>query len=77
MLSTPDRLAPSAVGGVGITYGRGPRKAYLECYNNGQAVLLLSDAEAEQMQTCKVEPTADGLSNLSNVIKEYLDGGLA
>ncbi len=76
-LSAPDRLAASAVGGVGITYHRGPRKAYVECYNSGQIVLLLSDAEAEKLQTCKIEPTAEGLVNLPIVIKEYLDGGLA
>lgn len=77
MLSAPDRLAPSAVGGVGITYRRGPRMAYVECYNSGQLVLLLSDAEAEQLQTCKIEPAAEGLSSLPSVIKEYLDGGIA
>ena len=76
-LAAPDRLAPSAVGGVGITYRRGNRKAYVECCNSGQIVLLVSDADAEQLQTCKIEPTAEGFFNLPNVIKEYLDGGLA
>jgi len=52
----PDRLAPSAVGGVGITYRNGNRKAYLECYNTGQVVLLLSDAEAKQVTTHRINP---------------------
>ena len=49
----------------------------MECYNSGQIVLLLSDSDAEQLQTCKIEPTPDGLMNLPHVIREYLDGGLA
>jgi hypothetical protein len=77
MLSAPERVAPSAVGGVGITFRRGTRKAYLECYNNGQVVLLLSDVEAEQLQTCKIDPTMEGFSQLPLVIMEYLDGGIA
>ena len=77
MLPAPDRVAPSAVGGVGVTYRRGARKAYVECYNSGQIVLLLSDSQAEQLQTCKVDASAGGLANLPNVIKEFLDGGIA
>ena len=73
----PDRLAPSAVGGVGITYRNGMRKAYLECYNSGQVVLLLSDAEAEQVTTHKINPTQEGFSQLPSKIKDYLDGGRA
>jgi hypothetical protein len=73
----PSRLAPSAVGGVGITYRRGKRKAYLECYNSGQTVLLLSDDDAEQLQTCKIDPTSEGFSLLPGIVKEYLDGGSA
>ena len=76
-LSEPNRLAPSAVGGIGITYRKGPRKAYLECYNNGQVILLLSDSGTEQLQTCKIDPTMEGLSQLPGLIREYLDGGIA
>jgi hypothetical protein len=73
----PDRLAPSAVGGVGITYRSGTRKAYLECYNSGKIVLLLSDAEAEQVTTQEIDPTQEGLSQLPGKIRDYLDGGRA
>ena len=66
----PDRVAPSAVGGVGITYRRGSRKAYVECYNSGQAVLLLSNADAEQLQTRAVNPTIEGFSLLPSMIRE-------
>ena len=72
--SLPDRLAPSAVGGVGITYRNGKRKAYLECYNNGKIVLLLSDADAEQLTTHKINPTQEGFAQLPGKIEDYLNG---
>lgn len=37
----PDRVAPSVIGGVGITFRCGNRKAYLEIMNGGIAHLAL------------------------------------
>jgi hypothetical protein len=43
----PSRVAPSVVGGVGVTLRRGSRKAYFEFYNDGNACALFSDGEGE------------------------------
>jgi hypothetical protein len=44
---SPSRLAPSVVGGVGITFKHGGRKAYLELTNAGAVSLLLSDGVSD------------------------------
>jgi hypothetical protein len=44
---TPARVAPSVVGGVGITFKRNGRKAYLELTNAGPVSLLLSDGVSD------------------------------
>jgi hypothetical protein len=44
ILLPPDRVEPSAMGGIGVTYYRNNRKAYVEFYNKGNckiAVLLV------------------------------------
>lgn len=41
------RVAPSAVGGVGITWRDGRRKCYVECFNDGTVYQLLSDGLTE------------------------------
>src|SRR5438128_7762549 len=38
----PTRIAPSVMGGVGITHRRGGRKVYVEFYNDGTAHALFS-----------------------------------
>jgi hypothetical protein len=40
---SPTRVAPSVSGGVGITFKKNGRKAYLELTNAGAVSLLLSD----------------------------------
>src|SRR5688500_17530004 len=47
----PTRIAPSAVGGVGTMFRAGPRKGYVEFYNDGSVALLLADDGTEQLQT--------------------------
>jgi len=43
----PTRVAPSVIGGVGITFKKNGRKAYLELTNAGPVSLLLSDGVSE------------------------------
>src|SRR5262245_29066699 len=43
----PARLSPSAVGGVGMTFRRAERKAYVEFYNDGKICALFSDGVSE------------------------------
>lgn len=39
----PDRLEPSAMGGVGITHRRNGKKVYIEFYNDGRVHALFSE----------------------------------
>jgi hypothetical protein len=59
----PTRVAPSAVGGVGVTLRRGDRMAYVEFYNNGTAHALLTDEDSEG-ETIAVEPKREGYKRL-------------
>lgn len=43
----PNRVRPSSIGGVGITFRRGDRKVYVEFLNNGQTHVLFSDGVGE------------------------------
>ena len=60
----PTRLAPSAVGGVGITHRRGPLKAYVEFFNNGKVHTLFSDDEKKELFTSPVDPTTKGYKSI-------------
>ena len=42
----PTRVAPSAVGGVGITHEKKKRRAYVEFFNGGEVCVLFSDNES-------------------------------
>lgn len=52
----PDRIAPAVVGGIGMTYRGpdGPRRAYVEFFNNGGTCVLLSDGTTDP-RTLRVE----------------------
>ena len=39
----PDRIVPSAEGGVGIVFFRGDRYADFECFNDGGVLIGMSD----------------------------------
>lgn len=43
----PSRLAPSVVGGIGITFRRGDRRVYVEFKNDGVGHALFSAPEDE------------------------------
>ena len=43
----PDRVAPSVVGGVGVTFRRNGRKVYIEFRNTGSIHALFSDGTTE------------------------------
>ena len=44
---TSSRVAPSVVGGVGITIREGTRKAYIEFSNDGRVYVMLSTGKGE------------------------------
>jgi len=43
----PNRVRPSSIGGVGITFRSGVRKVYVEFLNNGHTHVLFSDGVGE------------------------------
>jgi len=68
----PTRVAPSVVGGVGITRRIGPRKVYLEFCNDGHVDTLFTDGENPVAWTVDISPT--GLNNLFAQMRSLLDG---
>jgi hypothetical protein len=70
----PTRIAPSAVGGVGITYRVGARKGYLEFYNDGSTALLLADDLSQQLKSRSVVPTNGECRTAIEEIRAYVDG---
>jgi hypothetical protein len=70
----PTRLAPSAVGGVGITRRVGALKVYVEFYNDGTVFALFADDDKLDMFTRPVEPTHDGYKAIINDLRKYLNG---
>jgi hypothetical protein len=70
----PTRVAPSAVGGVGVTRRVGDRKALVEFFNNGSANALFADDATQQMQTHHVAVTPQGFRDILGKMREYLDG---
>ncbi|HEY2910958.1 MAG TPA: hypothetical protein VGI99_11970 [Gemmataceae bacterium] len=67
----PARVAPSVVGGVGVTCRNGDRRVYVEFYNDGRVHALF--AHGEDAETTPVDPTTAGFHNLLIRAREYLD----
>ena len=68
----PTRVAPSVVGGVGVTRRVGPRRVYVEVYNDGSAHALF--AEGERVETAAVPASDEGFQSLVSRARTYLDG---
>jgi hypothetical protein len=68
----PDRVKPSVIGGIGVTFRANQRKCYVEFYNNGTVYALFSDGHGEP-DTCQVRPTAQDYKLLINAIQDYLN----
>jgi hypothetical protein len=69
----PTRVAPSAVGGVGITRRQGSRMAYAELYNDGSACALFADDDSEGT-TFPFSTDPEGLHRILDRMEAYLDG---
>ena len=70
----PQRLAPSAVGGVAITSRRHDRKVVVEFFNNGLISGLFADDAAETLDTKKISNTSVDFDGLVSDIQDYLNG---
>ena len=69
----PTRLAPSAVGGVGVTRRAGERVAYVECYNDGSVHAIFSDDKSEG-ETHRVRVDRPGVMHFLDRMGAYLNG---
>lgn len=68
---SPSRLSPSVVGGIGVTFRKADRKAYVEFNNTGSVHVLFSDGVADPIVE-KVAPEVVGYSQVIAKIKAYL-----
>ena len=68
----PSRVAPSTVGGVGITHKRSHRRVYVEFFNEGAVCALFSDNESEP-RSKQVKAGYHEFRELIKEIKEYLN----
>jgi hypothetical protein len=72
--TSPDRVEPSAMGGVGMTFCLGNREAVIEFYNNGTAQALFADDSTGEMHTQAIPTTAAGYRRLINDVRKHLHG---
>jgi hypothetical protein len=66
----PDRIEPSAEGGVAIAFLRGDRRAIAEFLNDGSSDLLLYDKQGNLRETAAASATLDVMIE---EIREYLE----
>jgi len=70
----PQRVEPSAMGGVGITFAADPREVVVEFYNDGTAHALFSDDATGEMHTKSVSLDPSGYEEQVKDIRKYLHG---
>jgi hypothetical protein len=70
----PECVAPSAMGGLGVTFTAGSREVAVEFYNAGKAHALFSDNETESLNTAPVAPGVEGYTRLLQEVRLYLYG---
>lgn len=64
----PDRVIPSPAGGVVLSFGRGPRKADLEFFVDGEVLLVLHDGASADIR----EVDAVDQNDISKGIRDWL-----
>ncbi len=70
----PERIEPSAMGGVGVTFTAGSREVAVEFYNAGNAHALFSDSDTEALDTSPVALGVEGYDKLLQQVRRYLYG---
>lgn len=69
---SPSRVAPSAMGGVAITFKEWPKKVFVEFYNGGTTHALFSDRSSGEMKTLPVPTDSPGYLHLLGCVRDYL-----
>ena len=70
----PTRVAASAVGGIGITRRKGPKRVYVELFNNDMVSALFADDAAQSMFTSQAATDWESYESLISDMKDYLSG---
>lgn len=70
----PERIEPSAMGGIAVMFIADSREVAVEFYNAGNVHALFSDNETEMLDTAPVTPGDEGYSTLLDEIRRYLYG---
>lgn len=70
----PVRVAPSVVGGIGITFRNGMREVYVEFYNDGGIHALLSDDTTQHLEDVPLSEAEAQQAAFIARAGEYLNG---
>jgi hypothetical protein len=70
----PERIEPSAMGGVGVTFTAGSREVTVEFYNAGNTHALFSNSETEALDTMPVALGVEGYKSFLQQVHQYLYG---
>ena len=70
--SPPERVEPSAMGGVEVRFEAGTREVSIEFYNGGTAHALFVDHQTRDMSTAPVTTTSDGYRAILTAAERYL-----
>ena len=69
----PDRVAPSVVGGIGITHKRSGKRVYIEIYNDGRVYALFSDGTTDPVAK-EIGADYQSFKKFIQEIQDYLYG---
>jgi hypothetical protein len=72
--TTPERVEPSAMGGVGVTFSADKREVVIEFYNRGTAHALFSKDSTGTMHTLAVSTDPVGYRSIIGEVRKYLYG---
>jgi hypothetical protein len=68
----PERVAPSAEGGVGITFRRGRRFASIESLNSGEVVVLISDGTGSP-RAWEIDGSGKNIPLTAQTLREHFE----
>jgi hypothetical protein len=70
---SPSRIAPSVVGGIGITCGVPGGRVYVEFYNAGMMLALFS-IKGKDLESREFKQNSEGFEELASEIKGLING---
>lgn len=68
----PERVAPSAEGGVGIAFRRGQKFASIESLNSGEIIVLISDGTGSP-RAWEIDTSGENLHMTAQTLREHFE----